>query len=155
MTKIPSTLALAALSGLVAGSLVACGGEEEAPAPEVKPEVKAEKEAPAEAEQPAAIPEHACKGMNECKGQGGCGVEGANSCHGANDCKGAGGCCTMSEKSECPPHDAPAEAAPEGEGNPEGPTKKADVDAAAGVAGPAGTKKLDGPDKAGKAGAKK
>jgi hypothetical protein len=110
--NIQKTLAMAALSGLMAGSLVACSGDakpEAAPAAEAPaaeaPAAAAPAAAPeamAEAEQPATIPEHGCKGMNECKGQGGCHVEGANSCTGGNECKGKGGCCTMKEKSDCP-----------------------------------------------------
>lgn len=110
--SIQKTLAMAALSGLMAGSLVACSGDSK---PEPAPAAKAPAAAPAaaapeavaktDAEQPATIPEHSCKGTNECKGQGGCHVAGANSCTGANECKGKGGCCTMKEKSECPPHE--------------------------------------------------
>lgn len=111
--NIQKTLAMAALSGLMAGSLVACSGDAkpdaapaaEAPAAEA-PAAKAEAPAAmADAEQPATIPEHACRGLNECKGQGGCHVEGGNSCTGGNECKGKGGCCTMKDRSECPPHE--------------------------------------------------
>lgn len=109
--NINKTLALAALSGLMAGSMVACSGEKTpaapetaktAPTPEAAPAPAPEAVAKTDAEQPAAIPEHACKGLNECKGQGGCHVEGANSCTGSNECKGKGGCCTMTDRSQCP-----------------------------------------------------
>jgi hypothetical protein len=91
-----------ALSGLVAGTLAACGGSETtAPATD---EAAVTEPAPAPAEpmtatategaQPAALPAHECKGHNECSGQGGCKVEGQNDCRGKNPCKGKGGCKT-------------------------------------------------------------
>ena len=109
--NIQKTLAMAALSCLMAGSLVACSGDSKPDAPAADapaaaaPAAAPEAVAKADAEQPAAIPEHGCRGLNECKGQGGCHVEGANSCTGGNECKGKGGCCTMKDRSECPPHE--------------------------------------------------
>jgi hypothetical protein len=97
--------AAAALAGLVAGTLTACGGDappaadhgaktEHAAKPEAKPEATpdATTAAAAPAAQPAGGASHACKGLNECKGQGGCAVPGQNECAGKNPCKAKGGC---------------------------------------------------------------
>src|SRR5712671_5974061 len=74
--KISTTLATAALTGILAGSASMLAGCQDAgnKAPD------------------AAGVKHACKGQNACKGQGGCKVEGKNACKGQNACKGLGGC---------------------------------------------------------------
>jgi len=76
-SRITTTLAAAAMTGLIAGSTVSMvggcsngtagvnGGDKAAP--------------------------HDCKGLNACKGQGGCN-NGNNGCKGKNSCKGQGGC---------------------------------------------------------------
>jgi hypothetical protein len=98
--KLQSTVLSSALAGLMAGAMVACGGQQAAETPE-KPvaEEHAEEKAPAavapkadEGEQAGGHAAHECKGHNECKGQGGCAVEGQNDCKGKNPCKGKGGC---------------------------------------------------------------
>ena len=78
-SRITSTLALAAMTGLVAGagmSLVGCTNENGS--------------AGMKAGDKAVAP-HDCKGQNACKGQGGC-KTGNNGCKGQNSCKGQGGC---------------------------------------------------------------
>ncbi|WP_441286690.1 hypothetical protein ACSRUE_30730 [Sorangium sp. KYC3313] len=80
------TLALTAVSGMVAG-LAGC-----ASSPPPAPETGA---APAADAPPAAAPENAakacCAGKNECKGKGGCKSD-SHACAGQNECKGKGGC---------------------------------------------------------------
>jgi hypothetical protein len=85
-----------ALAGLMAGALVACGGEAP-PAAAEKTEAVVEKveaaPAPAPVEQAAAtFTGNTCAGHNVCKALGGCKVEGQNECKGQNPCKGKGGC---------------------------------------------------------------
>lgn len=107
-------LALAALGGTVAGSMLGCGGGETAPKPpETAPAKVAEagkdketdwhlcrglnscKEQGADHKNAcagqgscaSASVHHACSENNNCKGQGGCGAN-----PGANECKGKGGC---------------------------------------------------------------
>ncbi len=77
-SRITSTLALAAMTGLVAGagmSLVGCSNGTSAGM---------------NAGDKATAP-HDCKGTNDCKGKGGC-KTGDNGCKGKNSCKGQGGC---------------------------------------------------------------
>ena len=78
-SRITSTLAAAAMTGLVAGagiSVVGCSTSSPS--------------AGTAAGDKAAAP-HDCKGQNACKGQGGC-KTGNNGCKGTNSCKGQGGC---------------------------------------------------------------
>ncbi len=105
--SLSDSLLKSALIGLTAGTVMACGPKNAAPAPaaaavheeQAASEPMADETMPASmegGEQEAAIPAHACKGMNECSGQGGCGVEGQNECRGLNPCAGKGGCSTES-----------------------------------------------------------
>jgi hypothetical protein len=94
-----------ALSGLVAGTLAACGGSTTTETPPAEPTTTTEPApatdattaatAPTEGTQAVTLPAHECKTMNECSGQGGCKVEGQNDCKGKNPCKGKGGCKTV------------------------------------------------------------
>ncbi|HTN90439.1 MAG TPA: hypothetical protein VL242_42485 [Sorangium sp.] len=80
------TLALTAVSGMVAG-LAGC-----ASSPPPDPETAAPAGEPAAAEAPAeASAKECCAGKNECKGKGGCKGNG-HDCSGKNECKGQGGC---------------------------------------------------------------
>lgn len=94
-------LTAAALSGLAAGSVLGCGGGQDA-ALQVKAlsdvhlcrglnDCKGEGQGGGNACRGqgacATAKEHACGGQNECKFLGGCGES-----VGANDCKGKGGC---------------------------------------------------------------
>lgn len=111
-------LTSAALGGLVAGSMIGCGGGE---APKAgganKDDSKKDGEAkdggektdggePKDVAEGAAllmVEPHVCRGLNTCKekgkggknacaGQGACATAKEHSCHFANECKGQGGC---------------------------------------------------------------
>ena len=106
-------LSMAALGGVVAGTLAGCGKKDDAgstPAPQ------ADLGAPGESgtvdvAQTEGL--HACRGMNECKGQGAggdnaCAGQGTcasaaarHSCAGENACKGLGGCGTTAGTNDC------------------------------------------------------
>jgi len=75
-------LAVAAISGILAGNALAASNTSTKAAPGVSIEKMADKG------------QHTCKGHNACKGQGGC-KSGDNGCKGKNSCKGKGGCSTM------------------------------------------------------------
>lgn len=81
--NLSQTLLTAAVSGIIAGAAVACGGS-------TTPAASADSPS---AEMASAGAKHDCKGKNDCKGQGGCKTEG-HSCKGQNACKGQGGCKT-------------------------------------------------------------
>ncbi len=92
-------LTTAALGGMMAGSLVGCGGEK--PAPEAG---GGGGEQAAEADEQLLLVEpHVCRGLNTCKnkgaskenecaGQGTCATAKHHDCDGLNECKGQGGC---------------------------------------------------------------
>jgi len=96
-------LSMAALGGMVAGSVAGCGGDKPVPA---KPEAKNDdkRSAPPETALADASDVHVCHGLNSCKGKG---LDGKNecagqgtcatksihhTCGGQNACKGQGGC---------------------------------------------------------------
>ena len=89
-------IAFTAVGGMVAGTLVACGGGEGA----AKTAADGEKMATAGAKD-------CCKGKNECKGKGNCKTD-KNDCKGKNECKGKGGC----KAADCAAPAAPAVDAP-------------------------------------------
>ena len=76
-SRITTTLAAAAMTGLIAGAGVSLVGG-------------CSTQAGQNAGDKAAAA-HDCKGLNACKGQGGC-KTGNNGCKGQNSCKGQGGC---------------------------------------------------------------
>jgi len=88
-------LTAAALGGLAAGSVLGCGGGQDA------------------AQQVVALSEvHLCRGLNNCKGQGkggdnACRGQGAcatakeHACGGQNDCKSLGGCGETAGENQC------------------------------------------------------
>ncbi len=82
--NIGKTLAVSAVSGILLGALVGCGGENKAAADPNTPKTDM---AP-----PAA--KDCCKGKNECKGKSGCKTETNATCAGHNECKGKGTACT-------------------------------------------------------------
>jgi hypothetical protein len=77
-SRITTSLAVAAMSGLVAGAGISVVG------------CTSGNTAGVAAGDKATAP-HDCKGQNSCKGQGGC-KTGNNGCKGQNSCKGQGGC---------------------------------------------------------------
>jgi len=77
-SRITTTLAAAAMTGLVAGAGISVVGCQSSTAAGTNAGDK-------------AIAPHDCKGQNSCKGQGGC-KAGNNGCKGTNSCKGQGGC---------------------------------------------------------------
>jgi hypothetical protein len=90
-------LSAAALSGLIAGSLVGCGN-------------RGGQNAPVQAT--AAADKHLCRGLNDCagkdvtgenacRGQGVCATIEHHTCSGKNECKGQGGCGTTAGINEC------------------------------------------------------
>jgi hypothetical protein len=76
-SRITTTLAAAAMTGLVAGAGVTLVGG-------------CSNSAGTSAGDKVVAP-HDCKGQNACKGQGGC-KTGNQGCKGQNSCKGQGGC---------------------------------------------------------------
>lgn len=110
----------AALGGLVAGSLVGCGGDDEG-ATGGPDNGGGENGGGGEAEHNAQLlleEPHVCRGLNACMdkakggdnacaGQSACATAEAHGCHGQNECKGQGGCGeypgqnTCSGKGEC------------------------------------------------------
>jgi len=95
--NLSNVLMAAAVSGIMSGAVVACGGSTppaEAPSAEVPvtpPSADAADPAAASADAAAAGAKHDCKGKNDCKGTGGCKTD-KHDCKGKNDCKGQGGC---------------------------------------------------------------
>ena len=103
-------LSMAALGGVVAGTVAGCGGEEKPAAPPA-----ANKTAQPKGTEVAAVSgePHACRGLNSCKNQGAsgkndCAGQGEcatkaweHSCHGANGCKGQGGCGETATQNDC------------------------------------------------------
>ena len=100
-------LGVAAMGGLMAGSLVGCGGGEKTEKTDEKTgktEADSTKKDADKADPLAAWGDkHVCKGLNACKGKGKgggneCAGKGAcftaneHACHTANDCKYQGGC---------------------------------------------------------------
>ncbi|MDB5338922.1 MAG: hypothetical protein JWN70_4541 [Planctomycetaceae bacterium] len=112
-------LSMAAMGGVMAGSLVGC---------ETKPAVPpaAPPTAPVSTPTPPAVAStdavavekqewHLCRGLNECKGKGGGEAKGKNecaglgecasvkehACGGENECKGQGGCGANAAENEC------------------------------------------------------
>jgi hypothetical protein len=76
-SRITTTVAAAAMTGLVAGAAVSVGG--------------CTSSSPGANAGNAVVAPHDCKGQNSCKGQGAC-KTGNNGCKGQNSCKGQGGC---------------------------------------------------------------
>lgn len=112
-------LSMAALGGLVAGSVTGCGGDAKvAPAPAAPagtgtggaPAAKTEV---AQADNMLTGDVHVCHGLNACKGKGAdgkneCAGQGTcatksthHSCSGQNACKGQGGCGETSARNSC------------------------------------------------------
>lgn len=99
-------LSVAAMGGLMAGSLVGCGGKTEKTEAEKTGEETAKTgEGGGKEDGPLAAwtGKHVCRGLNACKGEGkggdnDCAGQGAcftakeHTCHTANECKYQGGC---------------------------------------------------------------
>ncbi|MBW3540810.1 MAG: hypothetical protein KY476_11105 [Planctomycetes bacterium] len=109
-------LTAAAMGGLVAGSLIGCGGDdkgEEAPGGRTgtageggDAKVSRGTSGAADAKYDVSLlleEPHVCRGLNTCKGQatggenecagtGACATAEHHDCHGQNECKGQGGC---------------------------------------------------------------
>lgn len=109
-------LTAAALTGMIAGTAIGCGGT--APSPQAggqtKPEAATGNAALAltEAEQLIIDEPHTCRGLNSCKnlgrskenscaGQGTCASIADSTCGGNNKCKGQGGCGTLPGMNSC------------------------------------------------------
>src|SRR5262245_29060613 len=97
-----SGIARAAVSGLLIGAAIACGGGAQEPAKNPAPVTIPEQSEPVSESQadrarlPERTPEsdpNCCAGKNECKGLGGCKTP-QSDCAGKNACKGLGGCKT-------------------------------------------------------------
>ncbi|CAL1125483.1 unnamed protein product [Cladocopium goreaui] len=98
-------LGMAAFGGLMAGSVVGCGGPQDTTAPTETGEGAATGDAAAGGDDAAmaSADKHLCRGLNSCKnmgasgenacaGQGTCATYAEHSCGGQNECKGQGGC---------------------------------------------------------------
>lgn len=96
---------MAALGGLVAGSMAGCGGREEPAGADAGGDANAEANEP-------MTEAHACRGLNSCKGlgasgdndcagQGTCATVAHHECGGLNECKGLGGCGENPGTNEC------------------------------------------------------
>ena len=114
-------LSMAAMSGVVAGSLAGCNPEPAVSPPAAPPATGGTPSTPTTAPAVAATSEgaksepHLCRGLNSCKGQGGgdsagknaCAGQGAcatvkeHACGGENECKGLGGCGANPAQNEC------------------------------------------------------
>jgi hypothetical protein len=102
-------LALAALGGLTAGTLIGCGGgKTETAAQTDKKDKQGNDGTPRLLQDP-----HVCRGINTCKnkgktgttnecaGQAHCATVAAHDCNGMNACKGQGGCGEHPGENEC------------------------------------------------------
>jgi hypothetical protein len=111
-----SRLTMAALGGIVAGTVAGCGGEEKPTAPATPPtRTSTDSTEKTPAVQVASIKgePHACRGLNSCKDQGASGKNDCagmgecatksweHSCSGQNDCKGQGGCGENATQNDC------------------------------------------------------
>jgi hypothetical protein len=109
-------LSMAALGGVVAGTVAGCSEEKKpaaAPATGTPSAARSEPGKPEGTEVAAAGEPHACSGLNACKGQGASGKNDCagqgdcatkswhHSCHGMNDCKGQGGCGETATINDC------------------------------------------------------
>jgi hypothetical protein len=79
--NIGKTLALTAVTGMLAGVMGGCGGDQ-----------KADPKTPTTESAPTGD-KNCCKGKNECKGKSGCKAGENASCAGKNECKGKGTSC--------------------------------------------------------------
>jgi len=101
-----SKWSVAALGGLVSGSLIGCKGSDDAPAGGTG---STDSDSGDDTMDVAA---HACRGLNDCKsagndcrGQGTCATEAwRHECAGMNECKGQGGCGENPLANECKTH---------------------------------------------------
>lgn len=106
-------LSMAAMGGVMAGSLTGCEGQPMKPTATPNGPTPPAVAATGEVE---AKPEwHLCRGLNDCKGQGGGEAKGQNdcaglgvcatvkehACGGENECKGQGGCGENPAANEC------------------------------------------------------
>ncbi len=107
-------LAVAALGGLAAGTLVGCGGGKSPPAAETNKKDKDKKDTQVADATPRLLEDpHVCRGINTCKnkgkksttnecaGQAHCATVTAHDCNGMNACKGQGGCGEHPGENEC------------------------------------------------------
>ena len=112
-------LSMAALGGLVAGSVAGCRGKTEpggAPVASEQPGGEAGEASKdgemAAADNPMLAEPHVCRGLNTCKGrgktgenacagQGACATVVAHRCAGQNECKGQGGCGQLPGQNAC------------------------------------------------------
>ncbi len=110
-------LSMAAMGGVMAGSLAGCETKPAVPtaAPSTAPTGSAEPAVAATGEVAGKQEWHLCRGLNECKGQGGGETKGKNdcaglgecatvkehACGGENECKGQGGCGENPAANEC------------------------------------------------------
>jgi hypothetical protein len=114
-----SQLALAALSGTLAGSIIGCSQSAPQKTSE-KMDAGPAEEKPAAAEPAKTYDEnlllagdpHVCRGLNQCKnqgktkmnecaGQGECATAEKHACDGLNSCKGQGGCGEHPGQNQC------------------------------------------------------
>jgi hypothetical protein len=105
-------LALAALGGLVTGSIAGCGGSPTTPGKAASADTGKGPGAVAKGSRLLEDP-HVCRGINTCKnkgkkgttnecaGQAHCATVAAHDCNGMNDCKGQGGCGEHPGENEC------------------------------------------------------
>ena len=99
LSTVASLLAVAAVSGLMAGTTQAASTNAAGLAASSSPSAVQTGLAGTAASPMAdmAWGVHTCKGINACKGQGGCKTA-THSCVGKNSCKGKGGCNTTMPK---------------------------------------------------------
>lgn len=106
-----SKLTLAALGGLVSGTVIGCSDKTDTDKPSAEG-TGHEAGAPdhdADGGGETELAEHACRGLNDCKsadndcrGQGSCATKAwHHDCAGMNECKGQGGCGETALKNEC------------------------------------------------------
>jgi hypothetical protein len=109
-------LTAAAMGGLVAGTVVGCGGGAKPPEPAPAPGDGTGAAKPAGGDEVVASlmmeEPHVCRGLNTCQskgasgdnacaGQGACATAEKHDCHGMNMCKGQGGCGETAGQNGC------------------------------------------------------
>src|SRR5271168_5091949 len=108
-------MTIAAIGGIVTGSLAGCSGGGTPSSPQEEPAAeKGEKQSGTDSAAPRLLQDpHVCRGINTCKnkgkkgttnecaGQAHCATVAAHDCNGMNDCKGQGGCGENPGQNEC------------------------------------------------------
>ena len=85
---------LAATGGIIAGTVIGCGGKESSEPSGSGEAAENMSGATGTKVWEMGLEKHICRGRNTCKAKGGC-KSGDGGCAGKNSCKGKGGCATV------------------------------------------------------------